>query len=109
MPRGSLTSIDKESMARSVQPRYTAFGWVDDDVNFNELVAMNPDAHESAMKLRQAANAKPKNAATNMAKSYPSIPTMMRLPRLPPVTTSSSYVAAAGDSSKKKQRSNKKK
>lgn len=34
--------------------RYTSFGWVDDDKNFNDLVAMNPVAYARVMAMQQS-------------------------------------------------------
>jgi hypothetical protein len=36
--------------------RYTSFGWVDDDKNLSELVALNPNAYAKMMSMRQEAN-----------------------------------------------------
>ncbi len=74
----------------SPPPHYTPFGWVDDDANFRELVAMNPTALENAIKMRQdnVSNAKP------LLKNSALLTTIRPLPALP--VPPSSYVASAG-------------
>jgi hypothetical protein len=107
----SLLTGEMTQSSTTLPPHYTPFGWVDDDANFKELVAMNPGAHENAIKMQQAQQRT--NNALRTAKqntkighnTFPSIPTlMMRMPALP----ASSYVASAGGGGGKSGKSVKK-
>jgi hypothetical protein len=110
----SLLTGEMTQSSTTSPPHYTPFGWVDDDVNFKELVAMNPGAHENAIKMQQAqqlTNNATRTAMQNTKVQHipfntpPSIPTLMRrMPALP----ASSYVASAGGGGGKSGKSVKK-
>jgi len=114
----SSTSAKRNNMDRQpLHPlHYTSFGWVDDDANFEALIAMNPVAYESALKMRrstfthsqsqnvlqQAVNGRGRKMPDNMKPVFLSIPTLPTLP-LP----STAYVASAGGKKGKGKREKK--